>query len=75
MGKAFRRLEKQVQGRTAPRSRWIPPAVRCAEVEKFLLELGAYLALHIANDENDPSDVGLVESYHEFKKHLEGTVQ
>lgn len=74
MGKTFKRLEKQVQGRTGSRQRWIPPTVRIAELEKFVLELGAYLALHVANDEDDPSDHALVEAYTEFKKHLEGTV-
>lgn len=74
MGKAFRRLERQVEGRTGTRWRWIPPAVRCAEVEKFVLELGAYLALHVANDPDDPSDAALVEAYTDFKKHLEGII-
>lgn len=74
MGKAFARLEKQVQGRSSTRQRWIPPTVRTAEVEKALLEVMAYLALHVATDENDASDSALVAAYHEFKKHLEGTV-
>lgn len=43
-------------------------------MEKFLLELGAYLALHVATDEEDASDSALVEAYHTFKKHLEGTI-
>lgn len=47
---------------------------RIRELEKLLLELGAYTALHIANDEEDASDQAVVEAYTEFKKHLEGTV-
>jgi len=74
MGKAFRRLETQVQGRRGLRTRYVPFPARVRELEKFLLELGAYLALHVANNPEDPSDAGLVESYEEFKKHLEGTV-
>lgn len=74
MGKAFRRLEKQVQGRTSTRQRWIPPAVRCAELEKALLEVMHYLATEVANDEASASDSAFTEAYHEFKKHLEGTV-
>lgn len=74
MGKAFRRLERQVQGRTPTRVRYIPLPHRTTELEVFLLELGAYLALHVANDPEDASDQAFIEAYHQFKKHLEGTV-
>lgn len=74
MGKAFRRLEKQVEGRRTLRSRYVPVPARIRALEVFLLELGAYLALHVANDPEAAGDSGLVESYEEFKKLLEGTV-
>lgn len=75
MGKAFNRLEKQVQGRTGLRTRYVPFPVRMLEVEKFLLELGAYLATEIASDPDSPSDASFVSAYTEYKKHLEGTVK
>jgi len=43
-------------------------------VEVLLLELSAYIALHVATDSADPNDNGLVEAHEEFKKLLEGTV-
>lgn len=74
MGKAFRRLETQVQGRRGLRTRYVPFPARVRALEVFLLELGAYLAVHIANDPASPGDAGLTEAYEEFKKLLEGTV-
>lgn len=74
MGKAFRRLEKQVEGRRALRTRYVPFPARIRALEMLALELGAYLALHVANNPEDSSDSALVEAYEEFKKLLEGTV-
>lgn len=75
MGRAFRRLTKQVEGRTTPRKRWLPIPQRLLQSEKLLLELAAYLATEVANDEASASDQALVEAYHEFKKFLEGVVE
>jgi len=75
MGKAFNRLEKQVQGRTGLRTRYVPFPVRMLEVEKFLLELGSYLSTVVATDPDSPGDAALVSAYTEYKKHLEGTVK
>lgn len=74
MARAFTRLERQVRGRSGSRTRYVPFPTRVAEMEKFLLELGAYLALHVANDPEDASDQALVAAYTDFKKHLEGTI-
>lgn len=74
MGKAFRRLEKQVQGRNPGRTRYVPFPVRVSELEVAVLELMAYLAVQIATDPESPPDQALTEAYASFKKHLEGTV-
>lgn len=74
MGKTFQRLEKQVQGRRAGASRHLSWAARIRNTEVFLLELGAYIQLHVATNPEDASDANVVASYTEFKKALEGTV-
>jgi len=74
VGKAFRRIEKQVEGRRPLRTRYVPFPARMRAVEVLLLELSAYIALHVATDSASADDLGFVEAYEEFKKHLEGTV-
>lgn len=74
MGKAFRRLEKQVQGRNPGRTRYVPFPVRVAELEVALLELMSYVNT-IATDKESAQDQAFVEAYTAFKQHLEGTVK
>lgn len=74
MGKAFNRLATQVQGRNPGRTRYVPFPARVAELEKAILETMAYLCVNIANDGASPTDTALTAAYHEFKKHLEGTI-
>jgi len=74
MGKAFTRLTSQVQGRTPGRTRYVPLPARLAELEKAILETLHYLCTEVANDPASPSDSALTAAYHEFKKHLEGTI-
>jgi len=74
MGKAFRRLEKQVGERRAGANRFITWQTRIRNVEVFLLELGSYLQKHVATNPEDASDSALLEAYTEYKKVLEGTV-
>lgn len=73
MGKAFRRLERTVSGRTMERGRRVSFSQRTRELEIFLLELGSYIST-IATDAQSPVDLAFIESYTAFKKHLEGTV-
>jgi len=76
MGKAFRRLEKQVNDRvTATRRPFIPLDTRVRHCEVFLLELGAYLAVHVATNPDDASDANFIASYTDFKVSLESTVK
>lgn len=75
MGKAFRRLEKQVQDRRAGAARSLSYSARLRSTEVFLLELGSYLQKHVATNPEDASDQALLEAYTDFKKALEGTVQ
>jgi len=74
MGKAFNRLSSQVQGRNPSRTRYVPFPARVTELEKAILELMAYLCVQVANDPASPADSALTAAYHEFKKHLEGTI-
>jgi len=74
MGRAFTRLSSQVQGRHSSRPRFVPLPARFAELEKALLEVMHYLCTEVANDPASPSDSSLTAAYHEFKKHLEGTI-
>lgn len=74
MGKAFNRLTRQVMGRSQARVRRVPFPTRVAALEVMVLELAAYLAVHVANDPESPPDAALTAAYTEFKKHLEGTI-
>lgn len=75
MGKAFKRLEKQVQDRRAGAARAVSWSDRIRNTEVFLLELGSYLQKHVATNPEDASDQGLLEAYTDYKKALEGTVK
>jgi len=74
MGKAFNRMTRQVMGRSQTRVRRVPFPLRVAALEVLLLEVSAYLAVTLAQNPEDAADHALVEAYHEFKKHLEGTI-
>jgi len=73
MGKAFRRLEKQVGDRRAGASRVVSWQTRLRSLEVYLLELGSYLQT-IAVDKESPADAALAEAHAEYKRTLEGTV-
>lgn len=75
MGKAFNRLEKQVQGRRAGATRHLSWDARIRNTEVFLLELGSYIQLHVATNPEDASDANVVAAYTDFKVALEGTVK
>jgi len=74
MGKAFKRLEKQVGDRRHGAARQRSWASRIASVEVYLLEVGAYLQT-IAVDKDSPSDSALAEAHRDFVANLEGTLQ
>lgn len=74
MGKAFRRLEKQVGDRRTGASRVTSWQTRIASLEVYLLELGAYLQT-IAVDKDAPADAALAEAHRDFRAHLEGVVK
>jgi len=75
MGKAFKRLEKQVQDRSRGLNRVVSWDARIRHTEVFLLELGSYLQLHVATDMESAADAALVAAYTDFKVHLEGTIK
>lgn len=75
MGKTFRRLVKQVDGRSSPRVRVVPWSARISALEVALLECMHYLATQCANDEASAADQGITEAYHAFKAHLEGVLK
>jgi len=74
MGKAFRRLEKQVGDRRAGASRIVSWQTRISALEVYLLELGAYLQT-VAVDKESPGDSALAEAHRDFKLHLEGVLK
>lgn len=74
MGRAFRRLSKQVEGRNPLRERYVTASQRIGELEVFLLEIGQYLSVHVATDPDDPSDAAFCEAFSDFKKLLERVV-
>lgn len=77
MGKAFKRLEKQVGDRRAGVQRQATWQSRIAALEVFLLELGAAMMTEIQLTDGDvlPHRQALVEAYTDYRKHLEGVVQ
>jgi len=74
MGKAFRRLEKQVGDRRAGANRVVSWQTRLSSLEVYLLELGSYLQT-IAVDKEAPADAALAEAHADFRKHLEGVLK
>jgi len=74
MGKAFRRLEKQVADRARGAERVVSWQTRIRAVEVYLLELGAYLQT-VATDKDSPGDSALAEAHRDFRAHLEGVVK
>jgi len=74
MGKAFRRLEKQVGDRRAGANRIVSWQSRLTAMEVYLLELGSYLQT-IAVDKDAPADAALAEAHRDFKLHLEGVLK
>lgn len=74
MGKAFRRLEKQVGDRRAGSYRVVSWQSRISALEVYLLELGSYLQT-IAVDKDSPADASLAEAHRDFKLHLEGVLK
>lgn len=74
MGKAFRRLEKQVGDRRAGANRVVSWQTRISALEVYLLELGSYLQT-IAVDKDSPADASLAEAHGEYRKHLEGVLK
>lgn len=74
MGKAFRRLEKQVGDRRAGANRVVSWQSRIRNLEVYLLELGSYLQT-IATDKESAADSALAEAHAEYRKVLEGVVQ
>lgn len=75
MGKAFKRLEKQVSERRAGASRHLSWDARIRNTEVFLLELGSYIQLHVATNPDDASDSNIIVAYTDFKVALEGTIK
>jgi len=76
MGKAFRRLEKQVNDRVRqPGRSWVPTEVRLRNTEVFLLELGSYIQKHVATNPEDESDSSFLAAYTDYKVALEGTIK
>lgn len=75
MGKAFKRLEKQVQDRRAGATRVVSWSDRIRNTEVFLLELGSYVQKHVATNPEDASDQAFLEAYTDYKRTLEGTVK
>lgn len=75
MGKAFRRLEKQVSERRAGRTRQLSWDARLRNTEVFLLELGSYIQLHVATNPEDASDANILQAFTDYKVALEGTVK
>lgn len=76
MGKAFKRLEKQVNDRVSRTTRsWVPTETRLRHAEVFLLELGSYVQKHVATNPEDESDAAFLAAYTDFKVALEGTIK
>jgi len=74
MGKAFRRLEKQVGDRRTGAAHFRTWQSRIAALEVYLLEVGSYLQT-IAVDKDSPADSALAEAHRDFVANLEGTLK